>query len=145
MAAIVAGDRVIFRGTFGSNVFSTNLIETPPIMGWVYSVASPVCSVEWNNGEQVAGVIPMDTAAPNAIPVLKVSANPTSTALAGQMVRRTVNNQSSAFVGMVFALIGIQLVPDAATEVYTDHAVVCTPDGLFWLSPVSELEVVPGR
>jgi len=144
MAAIVVGDRVIYRGTFSSNIFGTNLLPTPPQMGWVYAVAAPVCSVQWNNGKQSLS-LQMNTATPDAIPILKIAANPSSAALLGQVVRSTVNSQSAAFVGLVYSLLGIQLIPDGASEVYDDHGIVRTPGGLYWIAPVSELAVVPGR
>jgi len=137
------GDRVIPRtllAAFSSHVLQ--LLEQPPIEGYVYDITADQADVLWNN-EEVSANLPVDSAAIPAISLLKVSA-PTSTALQGKVVRRTAgSNQSAEFIGAVFALFGVELTPGTPATI-VQVAVARTPSGMYWLNEVAGLAVVAG-
>jgi len=149
MSAIAVGNRVMFRSTFaGTNVFSTNILAPSPLIGYVFAAAAGVSAdVLWGNGKSTPGLFANVGATPNAIPVLKVQPSTSPSLPFGRVVRSTVNNQSSRFIGEVYATLLVQTVPnnDVGDGGYIEHIVVRTREGLFWIAPASDIAVVPGQ
>ena len=149
MAVLEPGNLVMFRSTFkGSEVFGSQLLAQPPLMGWV-TVTTPdaLATVAWNNGLVTANLRATATADPDAIPVLKIATLPPGVPSGlGRMVRSSaVANQNAGFIGVTWSYFGVQLEPDPDTEDYVSHVIVRTPGGLFWISPLADIVVVPGR
>jgi hypothetical protein len=114
-------------------------LAQPPHVGSVSDTddQARTCDVLWDNGV-------FDDDIPFATLIQITAADPASVAaLAGQVVRRTVNNQSVEYTGVVVfiakAILGLE------NEV--DFAIVKTlgPGNFWWEALVSELVVVTGR
>lgn len=138
--AIGDGDFVVPQTIVSSTQFSGSpWLAQPPHVGIVsgFDGQANTGDVLWDNGV-------FDADVPVAS-LLEISAADPATvaAFAGQVVRRTVNNQSQEFIGVVvFLAHAIFGVEDEA-----DFAVVKSlgPANQWWSAGVSELEVVPGR
>lgn len=131
--AIGNGSWVTPNTVVGATLAGASWLAQPPLIG-IADGAGPF-GVMWENGIY-------DAAVP-AASLLEITAA-SSTTLAGQVVRRTINpaNQSQEFIGTVVFIGGIDLGAGAV-----DFAIVKSigPGAFFWAALTADLVVVPGR
>jgi len=74
---------------------------------------------------------------------LQAAQSSTVAQFSGQVVRRTVNNQSGQFIGVPVLLARIIYADQSPADI----AIVKTlgPAAAYWVAPTSEIEVVSGR
>jgi hypothetical protein len=136
--AIDDGVLVMPRTLLGNSFDGQPWLAQPPHVGIVsgFDEGAGTADVLWDNcifdaDVPITSLLELTTPAPSSV-----------TSFTGQIVRRTISNQSNEYIGAVVFLAGIFL-PGGPV----DFAVIKSvgPGQFFWSAPVGELVVVAGR